>query len=237
MPPMAHAEPATSEASPDPQATSSRTSLLKRLRTVLGADAGNAGAPASAAFEFATTGAAACPGCGAVLHDLTAESCRYCGTAFLETTESGWKRVWRMPDEGDTWTVVERTCPGCGGLVADAVATTCSRCGHGPLPPLEEENGPRPCAVLTIRFPPMPTQPGHATRRTTHIARYLDVPERHWLMPPPVPKGIVTALRAMPDACPGCQSTTFDVVLGEQESWKVVCANCGADPGKCADAV
>ena len=195
--------------------------------------AGARGGPFGPTVAFETSGAFACPGCGAVLHDLTAENCPYCGAAFGETSAALTNRVWRTDDYGATWTIVERTCPGCDGLVADSTATRCPKCGQ-PLPPLAPKPDPRPSVSISVDFPPM--------WRSGKLWKHRQVLERqlvchHWPVPPPVPKAIAKLLRPLPDKCPPCSGTVFNVALRpDQEAWEVVCAKCSANPGVRPDA-
>jgi hypothetical protein len=92
------------------------------------------------------------PGCGAVLHDLTSDTCPYCGAAFAQVSAGLRERLWRTRDEGATWTIVERTCPACGGPVTDPAATQCPKCGHQPLPLLDATQDPRPTVSIRIDF-------------------------------------------------------------------------------------
>ena len=183
------------------------------------------------AVKFETNGDFACPGCGAVLHDLSAETCPYCGAAFAQISADLRNRVWRVSPVDDSWSIVERTCPECGSAVTDAAADRCPKCGHQPLPQLRDMDTPDNefAAELKIRFPPTPIGPGKATRRTLQIGRRPD--SNRWLVPPTVPQTISALLQPLPDECQHCRGTAFDVTLGEQESWTVVCGKCGAAPG------
>jgi hypothetical protein len=182
-----------------------------------------------------TSGTFACPGCGAVLHDLTSETCPYCGAAFGQTSADLHSRVWRTDNYGATWTIVERTCPACGGLVTDSAATHCPICGHEPLPPLTPKPDARPTASIRIDFPPMRREAGKLWQHRQFLVRYLESP--HWPVPPPVPTAIAKLMRPLPDKCPSCNGTVFNVALQpDQEAWQVVCATCGVNPGVRPDA-
>lgn len=176
----------------------------------------------------------ACPGCGAVLNDLTLDACSYCGAAFTQTSGDNSKRIWYTPDEGATWTVIERQCPGCDSQVTDPAASQCPKCGHQPLPSLDQVSDPRPTVSIKINLPPTSAGPGQIRKHTTFLVRYLD--SRHWPVPPPVSRAIARLLRPLPDECPNCNATVFDVVLSNQQAWVVVCAECEQDPGVRAGA-
>jgi hypothetical protein len=176
----------------------------------------------------------ACPGCGAILHDSTLTACSYCGSAFTETSGDVTHRGWWTADGGDTWTIVERKCPGCGGLVMDPGASQCPRCGHGPLPSLDQVSDPRPTVSIKINMPLISAGPGRVIKRTTPLVRYLD--SRHWPVPPPVPRAIACLLRPLPDGCPKCGVSVFDVVMSKQQVWVVICAECDQPAGVRPDA-
>jgi hypothetical protein len=208
--------------------------MLARASTPSANWDGARGEPHGPGVALETSGAFACPGCGAVLHDLTAENCPYCGAAFGQTSAALTSRLWRTDDYGATWTIVERTCPGCGGLVADSAATRCPKCGQ-PLPALAPKPDPRPSASIRIDFPPMRRESGKLWSHKQFLERYLEC--HHWPVPPPVPRAIAKLLRPLPDKCPPCSGTVFNVALRpDQEAWEVVCAKCGANPGVRSDA-
>jgi hypothetical protein len=86
-----------------------------------------------------------------------------------------------------------------------------------------------------IKLPPFRGRSGELRQNTNFLERYLESP--HWPVPPPVPKAIATILRPLPDRCPSCGATDFNVVLNSnQDAWEVVCAGCGVNPGVRADA-
>ena len=180
--------------------------------------------------QLETTGAYACPGCGAILNDLQATTCSYCGAAFVEVEGRISNRLWKTTDKGETWTIVVRSCPPCGGLVTDPTASECPRCGNQ-LPPLAATPDPRPSVSITVQML-TENQANKLCRRTQSLVRYLDNPR--WPIPPPVPKAIAPLLRSLPDACPSCAGTSFRLGVA-QEQWAVLCANCGAKPGVRAD--
>jgi hypothetical protein len=112
------------------------------------------GGGSNAEVRMESDGAFACPECGAVLTDLTLESCSYCGSAFSQTSGDNWKRLWYTADAGVSWTIIVRQCPGCGSQVTDPAASECGKCGHQPLPSLDQVSDPRPTVAIKINFPP-----------------------------------------------------------------------------------
>jgi Zn finger protein HypA/HybF involved in hydrogenase expression len=197
-----------------PSSGHSRPSWLQRLSKALGSglEPSANGKTTHPSVEFETTGDFACPGCGAVLHDLTAETCPYCGAAFSQVTADLQKHVWHLADDG-TWSRVEQ-----------------------PLPQMMkmDEQDEAFAAVLRIRFPKTPSGPHKAIRRTIQIGRSPKFDK--WFVPPTVPNPIAEVLQPLPDECPSCHSTTFDVVLGDAGSWTVVCKECRGAPGARASA-
>jgi len=231
-------ERSIAKVSGEPSPTHARPSWRERLSAALSSSPepparGRARGPA---VKFETNADFACPGCGAVLHDLSAATCPYCGAAFAQISADLRKCVWKVSPLDDSWSIVERTCPACGSTVTDAAADRCPKCGHQPLPQLRDMDTPdnEYAAVLKIRFPPTPAGPHRATQRTLQIGRRPE--SNRWLVPPTVPKTIVALLQPLPDECPRCHSAAFDVTLGDQELWTVVCGECRAAPSVRANA-